>query len=162
METATTKKITAYLLFKLGQETFTFNVKHVINILEMQEITVIPKTPDDFKGISNLRGRVLPVLDLRVKMQMPPIEVKPNTCILVLEIPHHNATLQFGALVDAVTGVHEFQEEEIQAPPAKEMAGNNFIKGIIQQEHHLILVPDIQALFSTSELESIETIHINK
>jgi len=162
METATAQKITSYLLFKLGQETFTFNVRHVINILEMQEITAVPRTPEEFKGIINLRGSVLPVMDLRVKMQMAPTEVKPNTCILVLEVPYQEGAIHIGALVDAVTGVYEFQDDEIKAPPAKEMAGSHFIQGIIQQDQHLILVPDIREIFSPSELETIETIHINK
>lgn len=159
METATIPKITSYLLFKLGKETYTFNVRHVINILEMQEITSVPKTPEEVKGVINLRGNILPVVDLRLKMQMSPIKVTPNSCILVLEVPHNEESLYLGALVDAVTGVYEFQDEQIKQPPTTNITGEKLIKGIIQQENQLVLVPDIKALFTLSEIETIENIN---
>lgn len=159
METATIPKITSYLLFKLGKETFTFNVRHVINILEMQEITSVPKTPEEVKGVINLRGDILPVIDLRLKMHMSPFEATPNSCILILEVPYNEDSLYLGALVDAVTGVYEFQDDQIMEPPTTDIIGEKFIKGIIQQENQLVLVPDIEALFTLSEIETIENIN---
>jgi len=162
METATIQKITSYLQFKLGYETFTFNVRYVINILEMQKITSVPKTPEEVKGVINLRGKILPVIDLRLKMQMTSMEVTPNTCILVLEVPNNEGTLHIGAMVDSVTGVYEFQDEQIKEPPTTDVTGGNFIKGIIQQENRLILVPDIKSLFTGRDIETIEHLNNNQ
>ena len=81
-----TLKTDSYLTFKLGEETFGANVSKVLNILEMTKITKVPKSPGYMKGVINLRGSVLPLIDTRIKFDMPETEYTANTCILVLDI----------------------------------------------------------------------------
>lgn len=90
----------SYLSFQIGEELFATHVAHVNNIIEVPKITDVPNTPDYFKGVLNLRGAVLPVIDTRVKLNMPPAEFTQLTCVLVLEINHNNTIIQVGALVD--------------------------------------------------------------
>lgn len=164
METTTTKKartITSYLLFALGEEVYTFNVRYVLNILEMRNITQVPNTPSYVKGIINLRGNILPIVDLRQKLNMTPIKVTSNTCILVLEIPQNADTFYVGAMVDQVKGVVEFQPEQIKSPPEMDEAENKLITGVLEEEDQLILLPDIHKLFTQNELNVIQDINQN-
>jgi len=83
MELKKISKINSYLTFKIGNEEFGANVNNVLNILELQEITKVPKAPDYMKGIINLRGKVLSVIDTRIKFEMTPTEITDDTCIVL-------------------------------------------------------------------------------
>ena len=93
-ETSTT--LNSFLSFKLGEETFAANVSKVLNILEMTKITKVPQAPAYMKGVINLRGTVLPVIDTRVKFGLSPTDFTPSTCILVLDIQIENESLHVG------------------------------------------------------------------
>ena len=100
--------LNSYLSFKLGDEIFASNVSKVLNILEMMKITKVPKAPTYMKGVINLRGTVLPVVDTRLKFGMLPIELTTNTCILVLDVKVDEESVHIGAIVDSVQEVLEF------------------------------------------------------
>lgn len=101
--------LSSYLSFKLGDEVFAANVSKVLDILEMTNITKVPKAPPYLKGVINLRGTVLPLIDTRIKFGLSPTEFTPNTCILVLDIKIENEGLQIGSLVDSVQEVMEIE-----------------------------------------------------
>jgi len=150
-------KINSYLSFKLGDEIFASNVRKVLNILEMTKITKVPKSPNYMKGVINLRGTVLPLVDTRIKFEMPETKFTANTCILVLDIELDGETVHIGALVDSVQEVLEIEESQIQPPPS---IGNKykseFIEGVVKIDDDFIMLLDMDLIFSTDELTSIK------
>lgn len=153
METEIKSKVGSYLSFKIGSEEFAIHVDHVLSILEVQQITKIPKAPEYLKGIINLRGKVLPVIDTRVKLNMPATEYTNNTCIIVMDLQMNNELIQIGALADSVSAVLEIDETKINNSPE---IGNGykaeFIEGIVDVDEHFILILDVIKLFTTQEI----------
>jgi purine-binding chemotaxis protein CheW len=149
-------KINSYLSFKLGEEEFAAHASKVLNILEMSKITVVPKAPVYMKGVINLRGIVLPVIDTRVKFGMSPIEYTNNTCIIVLDILMENELIKVGALVDAVQAVLELEKEQIMpAPSIGSSYKSEFISGVANIDDKFIMILDMDAIFSTDDIVSI-------
>ena len=146
-------KINSYLTFKLGDEIFGANVAKILNILEMTKITKVPKSPPFMKGVINLRGAVLPLIDTRVKFDMGETEYTTNTCILVLDIDLNGESVHVGALVDAVQEVIEIDEAQIQPPPSiGSKYKSEFIEGMAKITDEFIMLLNMDLIFSTSEL----------
>jgi len=146
-------KINSYLTFKLGDEIFGANVAKILNILEMTKITKVPKSPPFMKGVINLRGAVLPLIDTRVKFDMGETEYTTNTCILVLDIDLNGESVHVGALVDAVQEVIEIDEVQIQPPPSiGSKYKSEFIEGMAKITDEFIMLLNMDLIFSTSEL----------
>ena len=147
------QKIKSYLTFKLGNESFAANVAKVLNILEMMKVTKVPKAPVFMKGVINLRGTVLPLIDTRIKFDMGETQITQNTCILVLDIVQENEKLQVGALVDAVLEVLEIEDEDILPPPSiGSKYKTEFIKGIAKSNEEFIMILDMDMIFSSDEI----------
>ena len=145
--------INSFLSFKLGEETFASNVGKVLNILEMMKITKVPKAPNYMKGVVNLRGIVLPVIDARLKFGMTPIELTTNTCILVLDVKVDEEEVKVGAIVDSVEEVLELNEEDIQPPPnIGSKYKSDFIYGMAKSGEEFIMLLDMDKIFSTDEI----------
>jgi purine-binding chemotaxis protein CheW len=146
--------LTSYLSFKLGEETFAANVSKVLNILEMTKITKVPKAPEYMKGVINLRGAVLPLIDTRIKFGLTPTVFTANTCILVLDITIGVETLQVGGLVDAVQEVLEIEPHQILPPPnIGTKYHSDFISGMYKpNEEQFIMILDMDSVFSVDEL----------
>ena len=108
---------TQYLTFKLGDEIFALDVAKVREILDFTTITRVPKTPKFMRGVINLRGSVVPVVDMRLKFDMSMTQKTVNTCIVVVEIALDNETTVLGALVDSVQEVFELEPDQIEAAP---------------------------------------------
>jgi len=148
-----THKINSYLTFKLGEETFGANVSKVLNILEMTKITKVPKAPNYMKGVINLRGAVLPLIDTRIKFDMPETEYTTNTCILVLDIEMSGETVHVGALVDSVQEVIEIESSQISpAPSIGSKYRSEFIEGMAKIGDEFIMLLNMDLIFSTNEL----------
>jgi purine-binding chemotaxis protein CheW len=146
-----------YLSFKLSEEVFAINVSKVINILEMSRITKIPKSPDYMKGVINLRGTVLPVIDLRIKFGLPEKETTVDTSIIVLSIDFNGEPILVGTLVDAVKEVLELKTEEIVPSPAIGSKYNSgFIEGMWRREDNLIMILNIDKVFSVEETADLK------
>lgn len=150
--------LTSYLSFKLGDETFAANVSKVLNILEMTKITKVPKAPDYMKGVINLRGTVLPLVDTRIKFGLTPTEFTANTCILVLDIQIGEDSLQVGGLVDAVQEVLEIEPHQIlPAPNIGSKYLSEFICGMYKaSEEQFIMILDMDKVFSAEELLTVQ------
>lgn len=141
------------LTFKLGEEVFAINVSKVINILEMSHITRIPKTPEYMKGVINLRGTVLPVVDLRIKFGLPEKENTVDTSIIVISIDLNGEPILIGTLVDAVREVLELKNDEISpAPTIGTKYNTGFIEGMWRTDEKFIMILDIDKVFSTEEV----------
>ncbi len=147
----------SYLTFKLGEEEFGAHVSQVLNILEMTKITEVPKSPEYMKGVINLRGMVLPVIDARIKFGMPETEYTSNTCIIVMDIEQNDETVHIGAIVDEVLSVIEIEENQVEPPPS---IGNKykaeFIYGMAKVEENFVMLLDMQKVLNASDLEEID------
>jgi len=145
--------ITSYLTFKLGDEMFGANVAKVLNILEMTKITKVPKAPNYMKGVINLRGSVLPLIDTRIKFDLGETVYTTNTCILVLDIDLNGEAVHVGALVDSVQEVLEIEEAHIQPPPSiGSKYRSEFIEGMAKINDEFIMLLNMDMIFNTAEL----------
>jgi len=148
----------SYLTFKLDDELFAVSVSQVLEILELKPITKVPKSPRFMKGVVNLRGNILPVIDTRNKFGMTDTEFSIDTCIVVLNINTGRDLILVGALVDSVQEVIEISEESIQPSPT---IGINyreeFIKGMGKINDVFIMILDVDKVFTADELFSIVT-----
>lgn len=157
METTTKTKIDSYLSFRLGDEVFAANVSKVLNILEMTKITKVPKAPDYMKGVINLRGTVLPLVDTRIKFGMTETEFTTNTCILVLDVDLEGDSVMVGALVDGVKEVLEIDQKDIQPPPSiGSRYKSEFIEGVVDINEEFVMILNMDLIFSTHELSVLQ------
>ena len=153
MSTIKEHEVKTCLSFKLSEEVFAIDVSKVINILEMSHITKIPKAPEYMKGVINLRGTVLPVVDLRIKFGLPEKEATVDTSIIVLSIDLSGEPVLIGTLVDAVREVLELKSEEIApAPTIGAKYNSGFIEGMWRIDEKFIMILDIDKVFSTEEV----------
>jgi purine-binding chemotaxis protein CheW len=153
MDVENNTKVNSYLTFKIGDEEFGTHVSKVLNILELQEITKVPKSPDYMKGIINLRGTVLPVLDTRIKFEMTPTEFTDDTCIVVMDLVVDDEIIHVGALVDSVVAVREIDESEINpSPNIGKTYKSEFITGLVKIDESIVMILDVIKLFTGEEL----------
>jgi len=150
----TIKKIESYLSFKLGDELFAAKVSKVLNILEMVKITKVPRAPVYMKGVINLRGSVLPVVDIRQKFGLDELEFSKNTVILVLNVEVEGENIDVGALVDSVQEVIEIQEKDILPPPSiGAKYKSKFIDGMFKHsDEKFIMILNMDKIFSSDEV----------
>jgi purine-binding chemotaxis protein CheW len=106
-----------YLTFSLGDEEYGVGIMKVREIIGVMEITAVPHTPEYIKGVINLRGRVIPVIDLRLKFKMEEREYTDRTCVIVVEVQGHSSSTQVGMLVDSVSEVMNIVSDDIEPPP---------------------------------------------
>jgi len=152
----TNNETNSYLTFKLGNEEFGVHVSQVLNILEMTRVTEVPKAPDYMKGVINLRGMVLPIIDTRIKFGMTETEYTNNTCIIVMDLEMEGNTIHLGSIVDEVLSVNEIADNQIEPPPS---IGNkyksSFISGMAKVEENFVMLLDMQQVLSEEELTEI-------
>jgi purine-binding chemotaxis protein CheW len=145
-------QINSFLIFLLGKERFAFGVDWVSEVMEFTDITFLPQMPDYFKGIINLRGKVLPVIDLRAKLGLPAKEIDKRSRIIVLFNQSDEAEL-LGILVDSVTDVAELNATNIQTVSADHhLTETGFIKGMVQNDDGFIIMVDAGALIENSAI----------
>jgi purine-binding chemotaxis protein CheW len=145
-----------YLTFKLGGEVFAIDVSKVREVLDFTTITKIPRTPDFMSGVINLRGNVVPVVDLRLCFEMSRTEKTVNTCIVVMEMLLEGESTVVGALADSVEEVIDLEPEQIQpAPRMGTQIRTDFIKGMGRREAEFIMILDIDRVFSAEELSAV-------
>ena len=152
-----------YLTFKLGIETFATDVAKVREVLDLTTITSIPRTPDFMAGVINLRGSVVPVVDLRLCFEMSKTENTRNTCIVVVEILLEKESIIIGALTDSVEEVIDLEPDQIQpAPRIGTKIRTDFIKGMGRRDTQFIMILDIDRVFSADELAAVRLETPNK
>lgn len=143
-----------YLTFALENELFGIEIKFVTEIIGMQPVTFVPEVPNYIKGIINLRGKVIPVIDVRLKFKKEPMEYNDRTCIVVIDIED----VSIGLIVDSVSEVLDIKDENIVPPPSyKTGFQNRYIKGIGKMSESVVLLLDCQKIISPDDLDSIRS-----
>jgi purine-binding chemotaxis protein CheW len=146
-----------YLTFQLGEEVFALDVSHVREILEFTTVTKVPRTPAYMRGVINLRGSVVPVLDMRLKFGLTRIEKTVNTCVIVVEVTCEGETTVIGALVDSVQEVFELEHDQIEpAPKIGTQLRTGFVKGMGKKDDRFVIILDIDKVFSSEELAGVQ------
>ncbi|MBN1118778.1 MAG: chemotaxis protein CheW [Bacteroidales bacterium] len=147
----------SYLSFKLGDEVFAVHVNEVLNILEMTKITAIPKAPKYLKGVINLRGMVLPVVDARIKFNMDELGYTTNTCIIVMDLEWNEELLHVGFIVDQVLEVLELDSSHIEpAPTLGTSYKAEFITGMARVNDDFVMLLNMEKIFSLNELSVLK------
>jgi len=153
MTVAEEKNTTTYLTFVLGTESFGVDVRKVREVLDFTTITRVPRMPEFMRGVINLRGSVVPVIDMRLKFDMEKAEDTVDTCVIVMEISLDGETTVVGALADAVKEVFDLDAGQIEPPPRIGTSLNTeFIRGMGKHDDEFIIILDIDRVFSAEEL----------
>ncbi len=142
-----------YLTFVLCEEEYGLEILKVREIIGLLDVTPVPQTPVFVKGVINLRGKVIPVVDLRLKFGMPPTDYTKETCIIVVDVD----TLLMGIIVDTVSEVLEIKENEIEPPPSfGQKVNTKFILGMGKIKGKVKILLHIDKVLSSEELSMIE------
>jgi purine-binding chemotaxis protein CheW len=152
-----------FLTFKLGEEIFAVEVAKVREILDVTTITKVPQTPDFMRGVINLRGGVVPVIDLRLKFGMTRTESTVNTCIIVVEVAIGDETTVLGTLADSVQEVFDLEADQIEpAPRIGTKLNTEFLKGMGKRDDGFIMILDIDKVFSVGDIESVQGVEADR
>ncbi len=154
---ATAFKTGKYLTFTLEEEEYGIGILKVKEIIGMMPVTSVPKTPDFVKGVINLRGKVIPVIDLRLKFSMESINYTDRTCIIVVEIDANETTILIGIVVDAVSEVINIKDDEVEETPQFGTRLNTeYIHGMAKMEGGVKILLDIDRVLNTEEIQALE------
>lgn len=144
-----------YLTFTLAGETYAVEVEQVKEVLEYTSVTKVPRTVDFMKGVINLRGSVVPVVDLRLKFGMEEAEATVDTSIIVMEITMEEERVVIGAIADSVEEVVALAPDQIEpSPQIGTQINKRFVRGIGKQDERFIIILDIDTLFSEEEISA--------
>lgn len=158
MSVDTITEIRQYLTFKLDHEVFAMDVATVREVLDFTVITRIPRTPEFMRGVINLRGSVVPVVDLRLAFGMSATEKTVNTCIIVVEVSLEGESTILGALADSVEEVIDLEPEQIQpAPKIGTSIKTDFIRGMGKRDTQFVMILDIDRVFSAEQLAGLRS-----
>ncbi len=145
-----------YLTFALGKEEFAIQVLRVREIMGIQEITAVPQTPEHVKGVLNLRGKVVPVVDLRLKFDLPEQEYTARSCIIVAQIESRAGKLLIGIIVDGVSEVLTLAAADIEdTPDFGSGVETPYILGMAKVKNKVKILLDINMLFTAQEVERL-------
>jgi purine-binding chemotaxis protein CheW len=148
-----------YLTFQLGKEEFAIHVLRVREIMGVQDITAVPQTPPYVKGVLNLRGKVIPIVDLRMKFGMPELEYTPRTCIIVVEIDGDGGAVLTGVIVDAVSEVLAVQAADIEdTPDFGKGASAPYLLGMAKIKGKVKILLDINQLMAAQGMRGLADI----
>jgi len=145
-----------YLTFQLANEEFGIKVLKVREIMGLQEITAVPQTPGHVKGVINLRGKVVPVVDLRLKFALPAAEYTQRTCIIVTQVQGESSAVLMGIVVDGVSEVLNLTAQEIEdTPDFGDESGVRYLLGMAKVKGKVKILLDIDQVLSTQELHNL-------
>ncbi len=145
-----------YLTFKLGEELFALDISNVREVLDYTTITRVPRMPDYMLGVINLRGNVVPVVDMRMKFALPQGDKTVNTCIVIVEVEVEGENLVLGALVDSVQEVFDLDSDHVEPPPKLGTRLNtDFIRGMGKRDEQFVIILEINKIFSIDEVTQV-------
>jgi len=146
-----------YLTFTLANEDYGIGILKIREIIGMMPITAVPQTPPFVKGVINLRGKVIPVMDLRLRFDMEEIEYTERTCIIVVEIAGASGRIQIGNVVDSVSEVLNIKGEDIEdSPTFGTKLDTEYILGMAKMEGGVKILLDIDKVLSAEEVAALE------
>lgn len=140
-----------YLIFTMGSELYGMEIRYITEIIGLQPITDVPEMPAYIKGITNLRGKIIPVMDARLRFKKAEREYDDRTCIIVLD----TNDVSVGLIVDSVAEVLTLDDDDIAPPPEVSRDGRKYIKGVGKSDGEVKLLLDCQKLLSDDEAEVI-------
>ncbi len=141
-----------YLTFRIRKEEYGVEIQCVVEVIGIMKITVVPDMPEFIKGVVNLRGKVIPVVDVRTRFKVEFKEYDDRTCVLVVNINNSD----IGLVVDTVSDVVDIPEDSVVPPPnIKKSASSRFIKGMGKLEEKVIIILDVNKLLYDDELEQL-------
>lgn len=144
-----------YLSFSIGNEEYGIEIRYVLEIIGIQNITRLPDLPDFVKGVINLRGNVIPVVDVRLRFSMTELEYNDRTCIIVVDVDRTSV----GFIVDSVSEVLYIPENDREGPPElRKGSGSRFIKGMGKIKDRVIIILDVDNLLYDRELEALGSV----
>jgi purine-binding chemotaxis protein CheW len=150
---------TQYLTYKLADEVFALDISKVREVLDYATITRVPRMPEFMRGVINLRGSVVPVVDLRIRFGMPRTEMTVDTCIIIMEVALEGATTVLGALADSVQAVLDIESDHVEPPPRiGSRLHTEFITGMGKHGERFIIILDIDKVFSGDELSVVQCV----
>lgn len=145
-----------YLTFRLGKETYALDILHIKEIIEYGGLTEVPLMPKFLRGVINLRGSVVPVIDLAVRFGRPPLDVGRRSCVIIVEVAYGNDWHELGVIVDAVEEVLELHPDQIEPAPT---FGSNlraeFIRGMGKLDGRFVIVLALDAALSIDEMAQL-------
>ncbi|MEG0899155.1 MAG: chemotaxis protein CheW [Oscillospiraceae bacterium] len=147
-----------YLTFLTDNQLFGVSISQIMQIVGMQEITPIPEFPKYMKGIINLRGNIIPVMDMRLRLNRDEISYNERTCIIVANIQEKFV----GLIVDEVDEVRNISQENVSLPPKVKSNENNFVSGVAKLENKIALILDLLKILNFDEINDIVTNKYNK
>jgi|JI6StandDraft_1071083.scaffolds.fasta_scaffold13329_3 purine-binding chemotaxis protein CheW len=151
-----------YLTFRLGKEQFGLEILKVREIMGWINITPVPKAPPSVRGVLNLRGKIVPVIDLRRKFEMVAVENTDRTCIIVVDVHVHGQSADVGILVDNVSEVLNIKSEDIGPPPTLGCdMDTNFILGMAKSAGSVTILLEIENVLSESELDNVNIVDVD-
>jgi purine-binding chemotaxis protein CheW len=157
MSEAATITATQYLTFHLAEEMYALDVSKVREVLEVIPITAVPRTPVHMRGVINVRGSVVPVIDMRLRLGMPKTENTVDTCIIVTELAIEGQAGIIGVLADAVSEVIDLEAGQIEPPPRfGTRVRGELIKGIGKRNDAFIIILDIDRVLGSEELAEVQ------
>ncbi len=158
-ESCLDSRIGKYLAFHLRNEEFGIQVLKVREIIGVQDITAVPKTPAYMKGVINLRGKVIPVIDLRMKFGLEEIPYTQRTCIIVVQVDGDNGPMLMGIVVDGVSEVLTINAGDVEdTPDFGSGAQTPYILGLAKMKDKVKILLDIDAVLSRHEFEGLHAI----
>lgn len=162
-ETSSSQRTGKHLVFRLAGEEYGFPVLKVQEIVQWTELTRVPRVPDFILGVINLRGKVVPVIDLHVRFGLPPAPVTPRTCVVVLQVPRESGLLVSGVVADDVLEVLDVPAEQVGPPPEFGARVNTeFIAGIVQAESRVILLLNAEKILDSRDWTFVEKVSEEK
>ncbi len=154
---ANVEQAAQYLTFLLGEEVFALDIAQVREVLDYTAITRVPRMPDFMRGVINLRGSVVPVVDLRLKFGLPGTERTVNTCIIIAEVVIEGKRTLLAALADSVQDVIDLEAGQIEPPPRLGTSINTqFIRGMGKRDEGFVIILDVDRVFSNDELALVQ------
>jgi purine-binding chemotaxis protein CheW len=157
MSVAEIAETTQFLTFTLGEDVFAIDVMMAREIMDVCDVTRVPQTPDYMLGVINLRGSVVPVINMRLKFGMDDVELTRDSCIVVVEVDVDGETVVVGALADSVREVLDLEPSQIEPPPRIGTRLNTeFIKGMGNLDDRFVIILDINRVFSIEELALVQ------
>ena len=148
-----------YLVFHLGREEFGIRVLKVREIMGIQDITAVPQTPAHVKGVINLRGKVIPVVDLRLKFGLPEVEYTQRTCIIVVQVQGDASSMLMGIVVDGVAEVLNLMAGDIEnTPDFGQGVATPYLLGMAKIKDKVKILLDIDQVLSTQEFHGLNAL----
>ena len=152
MNTDLTATSQQYLTFRLAGETFALDIAKVREVLEYRSLTKLPQTPESVRGVINLRGHVVPVVDLNLRFGNRETETTVDTCIVITEVEIDGTVAHIGALVDAVDEVFELEDDRIEPPPRMGLnLDTSYVRGMGKRDDDFVIVLDADRVFDARD-----------